>query len=32
MAEEVRLKHRFAVGRSAECGLQLEWDGVSKRQ
>ena len=29
--EQVRLNHRFAVGRSADCALQLQWDGVSKR-
>ena len=29
--EQVRLNHRFAVGRSADCALQLLWDGVSKR-
>jgi hypothetical protein len=31
IGEEVRLDHRFAIGRDEDCGLRLKWDGVSKR-
>ena len=31
IGQEVRLDHRFAIGRDEDCALRLKWDGVSKR-
>ena len=31
LALQVRVSHRFSLGRGADCDLTLKWDGVSKR-